>query len=239
MISSFMLSSTPPSANASDATGTTSASECPKRRTSQSTPCRSAPVSSTTVNAPPIRNTKKITAAAPADILGLVHVCTARRLAGDPYYRARHGLGLDRSVPGQRPDERPGDEHAEQPGYALGGAALGPGADEQRRPEDLHALELQPADRFLRFPLHPAVENPRLRIGADRRHHEELRGAVPDGDPRQLDDVAEVNLAERIRRARLLHGRAQATENVMHAREIGDLGQAIEAHHALLQLLVR
>src|SRR5205823_612036 len=64
MISSFMLSSTPPSANASEATGTTSVWECPKRRTSQSTPCLSAPVSSTTVNAPPIRNTKKITAAA-------------------------------------------------------------------------------------------------------------------------------------------------------------------------------
>src|SRR5256886_1978878 len=59
---------------------------------------------------------------------------------------------------------------------------------------------------------------PILRIGADRRHHEELRGAVPDGDPRQLDDVGEVNLAERIRRARLLHGRAQATENVKIGR---------------------
>src|SRR5205809_794136 len=105
--------------------------------------------------------------------------------------------------------------------------------------EILDALALQPTHRFLRFPLHPAVENSRLRISADRRHHEELRGAVLVGDPRELDDVGEVNLAERIRRARLLHGRAQATENVMHAREIGDLGQAIEAHHALLKLLVR
>src|SRR5207245_9365343 len=90
---------------------------------------------------------------APADIFGLVHVCTARRLAGDPYHGARHGLGLDRSVPRQRSYKRPGDEHAEQAGYALGGAALGPGADEQRRPEDLHALELPPAGALLRFAL--------------------------------------------------------------------------------------
>src|SRR5712692_9134861 len=66
MISSFMLSSTPPSANASEAAGITSAWEWPTRRTSHSTPWRSAPVSSTTVNAPPMRNTKKITAAASA-----------------------------------------------------------------------------------------------------------------------------------------------------------------------------
>src|SRR5207249_11790972 len=69
-------------------------------------------------------------------------------------------------------------------------------------------------------------------------HHEELRGAVSDGDPGELDDVRAVDVAERIRRARLLHGRAEAAEYVVHAREIGDLGQAIEAHHALVQLLV-
>src|SRR6059036_1620725 len=73
--------------------------------------------------------------------------------------------------------------------------------------------------------------DPRPGIGAERRHHEELRGAVPDGDPGELDDVRAVDLAERIRRSRLLHGRAEAAEYVVHAREIGDLGQAIEAHH--------
>src|SRR5207249_3348492 len=118
MISSFMLSSTPPSANASEATGTTSVWECPKRRTSQSTPCRSAPVSSTTVNAEP------------TDFLGLVDASAWQGLAGDPHHGARHGLGLDRSVPGQRPHQGPGDEGAEQPGHALDGPALGPRADE-------------------------------------------------------------------------------------------------------------
>src|SRR5204863_12376 len=96
---------------------------------------------------------------AAANILGLVHVCTAGRLASDPYHGARHGLGLDRAVPGQRSYKRPGDEHAEQPGYALGRAALGPCTDEQRRPEDLDALELQPQ--------RPAADQPR-RAGDER-----------------------------------------------------------------------
>src|SRR5258708_19826119 len=32
----------------------------------------------------------------------------------------------------------------------------------------------------------------------------------------QLDDIGEIDLAERVRRARLLHGRAQAAEDVVH-----------------------
>ena len=64
MISSFMLSSTPPSPNARQAAGITSASRRASRRTNHSTAPRSAPVRSTTVNAPPIRKTKKMTDAA-------------------------------------------------------------------------------------------------------------------------------------------------------------------------------
>ena len=71
MISSFMLSSTPPTANATHAAGMTSASRPLSRRTSQSTAPRRAPVRSTTVNAPPIRNTKKITDAASTMPLGM------------------------------------------------------------------------------------------------------------------------------------------------------------------------
>src|SRR3989442_10918615 len=162
---------------------------------------------------------------------------TTRRLTGDPHHGARHRLGLDRSVPGQRPHEGPGHERAEQPGHALGGPALGPRTNQQRRPEDLDALELQPAYRFLRFPLYSAVEDPRPGIGADGRYHEELRGAVPDGDPGELPDVGAVNLTERVRRAPFLPGPAEAAEDVGHPREIGDLRQAIEAHDPLLQLL--
>ena len=66
MISSFMLSSAPPSANARHAAGTTSVSCRANRRTSASTAWRRAPVRSTTVNAAPIRKTKKITAPASA-----------------------------------------------------------------------------------------------------------------------------------------------------------------------------
>src|SRR5206468_47050 len=53
MISSFMLSSAPPSANARHAAGTTSVSCRANRRTSASTAWRRAPVRSTTVNAAP------------------------------------------------------------------------------------------------------------------------------------------------------------------------------------------
>src|SRR5437762_1436728 len=146
MISSFMLSSTPPRANASEAAGTTSASECPRRRAAHSRTATSGG-----------GGTSRLGGAA-ANILGLVHVCTAGRLASDPYHGARHGLGLDRAVPGQRSYKRPGDEHAEQPGYALGRAALGPCTDQQPRPEDLEALELPPTHRFPLLPLPPAVE---------------------------------------------------------------------------------
>src|SRR5256885_1374051 len=66
MISSFMLSSTPPSANVRQAAGITSASRRAGRRPNQSTAPRRAPVRSTTVNAPPIRKTKKMTDAASA-----------------------------------------------------------------------------------------------------------------------------------------------------------------------------
>ena len=71
MISSFMLSSTPPSANTRQVAGMTSASRRFRCRTSHSTALRSAPVRSTTVNAPPIRNTKKMTDAASTMPLGM------------------------------------------------------------------------------------------------------------------------------------------------------------------------
>src|SRR6266550_3243861 len=67
--------------------------------------------------------------AEPPDLVRLVHVRAAGRLEGDSHQGPCCGLGLDRSVPGQRPHERPGDERAEQPGHALRGPALGPRAD--------------------------------------------------------------------------------------------------------------
>ena len=66
MISSCMFSITPPVAKSIDTSGITSRSRPPNARISEVTPLRSAPVRSTTVNAPPIRNTRKMTSAASA-----------------------------------------------------------------------------------------------------------------------------------------------------------------------------
>ena len=55
MISSCMFSTTPPVAKRTETTGMTSRSRPLSARTMDVTPRRSAPVSSTTVNAPPIR----------------------------------------------------------------------------------------------------------------------------------------------------------------------------------------
>lgn len=66
MISSCMFSMTPPVAKNSDTTGITRRSRPRSERISEVTPRFSAPVSSTTVNAPPMRKTRKITSAASA-----------------------------------------------------------------------------------------------------------------------------------------------------------------------------
>ena len=66
MISSCMFSTTPPVAKNSDTTGITSRSRPRNDRISEVTPRLSAPVSSTTVNAPPMRKTRKMTSAASA-----------------------------------------------------------------------------------------------------------------------------------------------------------------------------
>ena len=71
MISSCMLSSAPPNANTRHVTGMTNAARSASRRTSQSTPYASAPVRSTTANAPPMRNTKNTTSAASSRPFGI------------------------------------------------------------------------------------------------------------------------------------------------------------------------
>src|SRR2546421_4816649 len=91
-----------------------------------------------------------------------VQTC-ALPISSDPHHGARHGLGLDRSIPRQRPHERPGDERAEYSGHTLDGAGLGPRADEPLWPGDVDAFEPQAAYHLFRLALHPAVENPRPR----------------------------------------------------------------------------
>ena len=71
MISSCMFAITPPVANATLTTGITKTSRFLRRATSQATPERSAPVSSITLNAPPMRKIRKITSARSAIPLGM------------------------------------------------------------------------------------------------------------------------------------------------------------------------
>ena len=66
MISSCMFSTTPPVAKRIETTGMTSRSRPCSMRIMDVTPRLSAPVSSTTVKAPPIRKTRKMTSAAEA-----------------------------------------------------------------------------------------------------------------------------------------------------------------------------
>ena len=81
MISSCMFSTTPPVAKKIETMGMTSRSRPLSVRTSDVTPRRSAPVSSTTVNAPPMRNTRKITSAASAMPRGSATIAS-KRLTG-------------------------------------------------------------------------------------------------------------------------------------------------------------
>jgi hypothetical protein len=66
MISSCMFSTTPPMPKASETKGTTRRSRPWRRRMSHETVRRSVPLSSTTVKAPPMRKTRKMTWAASA-----------------------------------------------------------------------------------------------------------------------------------------------------------------------------
>jgi len=74
-----MFSSAPAAANASETIGITSVPRSPSPRTSDPTACFSAPVSSTTVKAPPTRKTKKMTEAA-----SIMPCGTARSAAKGP-----------------------------------------------------------------------------------------------------------------------------------------------------------
>ena len=78
MISSCMFSRMPPRAKGRATIGISSASRWPKRRTSASTAARSAPVASTTVKAPPIRNTRNTTSAASAMPRGIATAAANR-----------------------------------------------------------------------------------------------------------------------------------------------------------------
>ena len=71
MISSCKFSSAPPNANTAHTAGMTNPCRLARRTVSQSTARRSAPVRSTTANAPPTRNTKNTMSAALIIPLGI------------------------------------------------------------------------------------------------------------------------------------------------------------------------
>src|SRR2546427_184559 len=150
MISSFMLSSTPPRANASETTGMTTVSAFPTRRTSQSTPCRTAARGGGGTS-------RRGTRGQATDFVKLVHVHPARRLAGDAHHRARDGLCPDRAVLAQSPDQHPCNQRAHEPRQLLHRPTGGALADQERRPKNVDAVELQALHALLDFALHAEI----------------------------------------------------------------------------------
>ncbi len=132
------------------------------------------------------------------DPVRLVHVDPAGGVLGDADHRRGDCPCRDRPVPAERADEHEPECPSREDREPLSGTALPAVAEEQRGPEDVHAIERQLPNRFLHLALHPVVEDPRLAIRAQRAHQEKLAGAVPGGEPRELVDVGEVHPAERL-----------------------------------------
>jgi hypothetical protein len=165
-------------------------------------------------------------------------VLAGRPFARDDDHRAGDGVGFDRPVLAGAPEENAGDEPRGGDPELFGGPLFGPAAHEERRPENVKSIEAQPRDGVLGLALYAAVEDARLRVGADRADEEEAVRSGAEGGLREAHDVFVVDLPERRLGAGLLHRGAEAAEHVLPARKGRHAGEAIEIDRALLEPLV-
>src|SRR5437899_7545376 len=157
-------------------------------------------------------------------------LCPRERRA---HHRPRHVGGRDRPIPAQGADEE--RRHHARDGHSdpLAGAALRALAENERRPEDVYGAIGEPAHRVLDLTLHSAVEDPGARVGAEGADQQELRRAVGQRSAGELVDIGEIHFVERVPRAGLAHGRAEATEHVVGGKDVAEVVQLLIIGEAL------
>ena len=115
----------------------------------------------------------------PVDLVVLDDPHACERSARHGEHRGGDRFRRHRPPARERPGHRPREEARGDDRRPLGGPALRPLPEEERRPEEGEPVEADGLHRLLGLPLDPVVEDPRPRVGPEGAHEEEARRARP------------------------------------------------------------